>query len=365
MSFALIISILSLVVLVILHELGHFLFARKFGIKVEEFGIGLPWSPKIFSKKIGDTTYSFYPLLLGAFVRLEGEEESSDSPTSFKSKPVWQRFIVVAGGVAVFWVIAAIIFSILGATSGVPLPISDSTEANIKNPRVQISGVAPDSPAAEAGLIIEDTIRNMETEEIRIFGIDKVGTIQEFVDEYGGQETTLTIERHGEVMEVLITPRADPPAGQGAMGVGLVRTGLVQYAWYEAPYQGVILTAQLTADIVTQFYSLIVKLVGPEEVGSGVQVAGPVGVLGALKNAFAFGAPHFLAWIALLSIYLAIFNTIPIPALDGGQMLFLLIEGIRRKPLPEKATQRAILISMLILIGLLLWVTVIDITRLF
>ena len=365
MSFALIISILSLVVLVILHELGHFLFAKKFGIKVEEFGIGLPWSPRLFSKKVGDTTYSFYPLLLGAFVRLEGEEGASDSSTSFKSKPVWQRFVVVAGGVGVFWLIAAIIFSILGATSGVPLPISDSIEANIKEPRVQISAVAPDSPASEAGLLIEDTIRNMETEDIRVFGIDKVGTVQEFVQENGGKEATLTIERHGETLQVVLTPRADPPVGQGAMGVGLVRTGLVQYVWYEAPYQGVILTAQLTSDIVKQFYSLIVKLVGPDEVGPGVQVAGPIGVLGALKNAFTFGIPHFLAWIALLSIYLAIFNTIPIPALDGGQMLFLLIEGIRRKPLPEKAIQRAILVSMLILIGLLLWVSVIDITRLF
>ena len=91
MSIALLASIAGLLILVILHELGHFFFAKKFGVKVEEFGIGIPWTPKILSKKVGETTYSLYPLLIGAFVRLEGEETTSDSPRSFRSKPIWQR----------------------------------------------------------------------------------------------------------------------------------------------------------------------------------------------------------------------------------------------------------------------------------
>ena len=156
-----------------------------------------------------------------------------------------------------------------------------------------------------------------------------------------------------------------PPAGEGAIGIGLTRAGLVQYSWAEAPVQGVLRTWQITISIFEMFGQLISRLVGGEGLPAGAQISGPVGVIDLLKNSLALGIPSFLSFVAVISVYLAIFNTIPIPALDGGRMFFILLEGIRRKPLPEKLEQRLILISFLMLIPLILWVTIGDLKRLF
>ena len=350
------IAILAIGVLVILHELGHFLMAKKFNVKVEEFGIGLP--PRLFGKKYGETIYSINALPIGGFVRMEGEEKRSDGPRSFNRKPLWQRFLIVAAGVIVFWIISVLIFTFLGATIGIPTAISDNQE-NVVDPRVQIIGVAKDSPASKAQLQVGDTIL-----EIGKYDVSKVIEIQEFVEQYAGQETLLKIQRGEDILNVSLVPREDPPSGQGAIGIALTRSGLVKYAWYEAPVQAVVRTWRITGAIFEMFGALISGAVKGEGLPAGTQLSGPVGVIDLLKNSFALGIPSFLSFVAVISIYLAIFNTIPIPALDGGRMFFIVLEGIRRKPLSEKLEQRLILISFLVLIPLILWVTVQDITRL-
>ncbi|MDP2735032.1 MAG: site-2 protease family protein, partial [bacterium] len=157
---ALFVVIISFLVLIVLHELGHYLFARKYGVKVEEFGIGLP--PRIVGKKMGETVYSLNLLPLGAFVRLEGEEGVVPGPRSFSSKSLWQRAVIVAAGVVAFWLVAALIFTGLGMTTGVPTGIGDEQVAGVLNPKVQILSVAPDSPAKEAGIEVGDIILSME-----------------------------------------------------------------------------------------------------------------------------------------------------------------------------------------------------------
>ena len=350
------IAILSIGVLVILHELGHFLMAKKFNVKVEEFGIGLP--PRLFGKKYGETIYSINALPIGGFVRMEGEEKRSDGPRSFNQKPLWQRFLIVAAGVIVFWVISVLIFTFLGATIGIPTAISDNQE-NVVDPRVQIIGVAKDSPASKAQLQVGDTIL-----EIGKYDVSKVIEIQEFVEQYAGKETLLKIQRGEDILNVSLVPREDPPSVQGAIGIALTRSGLVKYAWYEAPVQATVRTWHITGAIFEMFGTLISGAVKGEGLPAGTQLSGPVGVIDLLKNSFALGIPSFLSFVAVISIYLAIFNTIPIPALDGGRMFFIVLEGIRRKPLSEKLEQRLILISFLVFIPLILWVTVQDITRL-
>src|SRR3989344_3251242 len=215
---AIFIAILTIGILVILHEMGHFFVAKKFGIKIEEFGVGLP--PRLFGKKYGETIYSVNALPIGGFVRMEGEEKRSDSPRSFSKKPIWQRFCVVAAGVFVFWVIAVFIFTFLGATYGIPTAIDDDQE-NVANPHVRIIGIAKDSPAEKAGLQTGDTILKFGDQEI-----SKVIQVQDLSGTYAGKEVNLQIQRGKEILPVTITPREMPPAGEGAIGIGLTRAGL-------------------------------------------------------------------------------------------------------------------------------------------
>ncbi|MDP2641412.1 MAG: M50 family metallopeptidase [Candidatus Yanofskybacteria bacterium] len=353
-------AIVSLLVLVILHELGHFWTARRFGIKVEEFGIGLP--PRLFGKKIGETIYSLNLLPLGAFVRMEGEEGESKSPTSFSAKPVWQRLLVVAGGVIVFWMIAAALLGVLAATSGIQAQVPD--EEPISNPWVQIQGIAQDSPAQEAGIMLGDQIIALAAGEAIVREVTTVSAVQEFAEAYAGQEVEITLLRGNEEARVSLIPRVDPPAGQGAMGIALSRIGTIQYAWYEAPLQGVLMTLEMTGRIVGFFGVLIADLVTGREVEIGTDdVRGPIGIISMMQEAFSGNLPQFFMFVALISIHLAIFNVLPIPALDGGRMFFLLIEAVRRKPLPQAWEQRMIVVSMLLLISLIVLISIQDISR--
>ncbi|MBI2098347.1 MAG: site-2 protease family protein [Candidatus Wildermuthbacteria bacterium] len=351
------IALLSIGILVILHELGHFFAAKKFGIKVEEFGIGLP--PRLFGKKYGETIYSVNALPIGGFVRMEGEEKRSDSPDSFSKKPLWQRFCVVAAGVVVFWVVAVVIFTLLGATTGIPTALNDEQE-DVINPHVRVIGIAADSPAASAGLKIGDTITYVAGQ-----AVSTVREVQELSAAHTGEEVLLNVQRGEKTLELSLVPRETPPAGEGPIGIALTRAGFVRYAWYEAPWQGLVRTWHITTSIFATFGTLISQVTGGKGLPAGTQVSGPVGVVDLLKNSLALGVSSFLSFVAIISVYLAIFNTLPIPALDGGRMFFLLLEGIRRKPLSEKLEQRLILISFLVLIPFILWVTVNDIRRLF
>ena len=145
----LVVAFLSLIALMIIHEFGHFIIAKKFGVRVDEFGIGYP--PRIFGKKIGETIYSVNWIPLGAFVRIYGEEGGVDDYRSFTNLKIWQRVLIVIGGVAAFWIAAIIIFSVVFAM-GADLPVGDQDVQGLTNPQVKIVSVSQDSPAAQAGI---------------------------------------------------------------------------------------------------------------------------------------------------------------------------------------------------------------------
>src|SRR3989344_3220012 len=349
------VALLSIGILIILHELGHFLAAKKFGVKVEEFGIGLP--PRLLGKKYGETLYSVNALPIGGFVRMEGEEKRSDAPGSFNRKPLWQRFSIVAAGVIVFWVISVVIFAVLGATTGIPSAIGDDEE-NVAGSQVRIIGISSDSPAEKSGLQFGDTILSIGGQPIL-----KIREVREVSKIHAGQETSIVIQLGSEQISLSLVPRESHPNDE-LIGVSLTRAGNVKYAWYESPWQGLVRTWHVTSSIFETLGMLVSRLVGGEELPAGTQIAGPGGIVVLLKDIFALGMPWFLTFVATISVYLAIFNTLPIPALDGGRMFFILLEGVRRKPLPEKLERRLILISFLALIPFILWVTVNDILRL-
>jgi len=389
MIFTILIAFISLIGLMVLHEFGHFILAKKFGVKVEEFGIGYP--PRIFGKKIGETIYSLNLLPFGAFVKIQGEmarpsaaipaeslgiDGSTGSPQgkiedhrSFSAQPIGKRALIVFGGVLSFWIIAAIIFSIVFAI-GVPTAISD--EENIVNSKVQIAAIAPNSPAQIAGLKIGDTIKEFSitnphfpyrAEPSGYRPITKVKEIQEFTEINKGEEVTLTIKRGEKIFDVSLVPRVSPPAGEGAMGVALVRTAIKNYPWYQAPWQGILSTGNLTILIVKGLYQAISNAI--QGLPTGVELVGPVGIGNLFYQAAQLGVNYFLNLLAMISIYLAIFNILPIPATDGGKLLFLGIEAIRKKPVSEKIEQNITAVSFALLLTLMVFATIKDIVKLF
>lgn len=376
MILTIIIVFFSLIGLMVLHEFGHFVIAKKCGVKVEEFGMGYP--PRIFGKKIGQTLYSLNLLPFGAFVKIQGEEGGIESAQSFSGKPIWQRASIVLGGVVSFWLISAILLSVVFGL-GVPQAISDETEA--VNPKVQIVAIAPGSPAEKAGIRLGDTIKEFSITErhsggeeegtlfdsvpTQQFQINKVKEIQELTEKYKGEKITLTIERGKEIFDATLVPRVLPPEGEGAMGVGLVRTALTGYPWYLASIKGVEACFNLTGSIGAGLAQVFGNLIQGKGLPAGAQLMGPVGIGSLMTQVAQLGVSYYLQFVALISIYLAIFNLLPIPALDGGKLLFLAIEKIRKKPVSPKIEQNITGAFFTFLVALMIWVTIKDIIRLF
>jgi len=366
MILTIIIVVLSLIILMSLHELGHFFLAKKFGITVEEFGIGYP--PRIWGKKIKNTIYSINWLPLGAFVKILGEDDTKEkNPGSFASKPLWQRALVLFGGVASFWIIAFLIISVLAGVAGVPTAVPDSFNGTGKEtPKVQIFSVAKNSPADLSGIKAGDEIKRLQVtnNELLITETDKVAEIQSFIAGHKGEEILFSLQRGDESLTVTSTPRTDPPKGEGALGVALARVAHMQVAWYASPWIGLKITALQTKDIPVQWYLLLEKKINKVPTPE-VQLVGPVGLGQIMTQALGQGAGNYLMLVAIISIYLAFFNLLPIPALDGGRLLFIAIEAIRRKPVKPEVEQKITTVFFAALILMALIFTFQDIRRLF
>ena len=354
-----IIAFFSLVFLAILHELGHFLLAKKFGVKVEEFGIGYP--PRLIGKKVGETIYSLNLLPFGAFVKMPGEIGKSEDPRSFSQQSVWKRVLIALGGVFSFWIIALTIFSIV-FTVGAPISVGDEDNSDLINPELRIAAVVAGSPAEDAGLRIGDMIKKISVSDNQLTSI-KVKEFQNFVNFYSGKKVDLLIERGEEVFETSLVPRVSPPAGEGPMGIALVRTAIQKYPWYSAIWQGILTTGRFTLAIIQSYGDAIGNIF--RRMPTGIQLVGPVGVFQMLTQTQQLGVVYFLNFLALISIHLAIFNSLPIPAVDGGRVLFLAIEALRKKPVSEKVEVNMTVFSFAILIILMIFVTVKDILRIF
>ncbi|MDI6591755.1 MAG: M50 family metallopeptidase [Patescibacteria group bacterium] len=359
MILTIIIVFFSLIGLILLHEFGHFILAKKFGVKVEEFGIGLP--PRLIGKKIGETIYSLNLLPFGAFVKLYGEEDKKKEYWSFGQKPIWQRALIVIGGVVSFWVISAILLSVVMGL-GEPIAVSDEENGNLRDVKVQIAAISPDSPAEKAGIKVGDTIKEFKIQNSK-FKIQKIKEVQELTEKYKGKKITLTLKRGKEVFDVSLIPRESPPKGEGAMGVVLVRTAIRSWPWYQAPIQGIIATFNLTLAIIQGWIEALGKAI--QGLPTGVEVMGPVGIFSFFSQISQLGVNYFLHSMAIISIYLALINILPIPALDGGKLLFLGIEAIRKRPISSKIEQQITGIFFVLLIALLILITIKDIERLF
>lgn len=372
MFITIIIFILTLLVLVVSHEFGHFITAKKFGVKVLEFGFGIP--PRIWGKKVGETLVSVNWLPIGGFVRLFGEDETNkkniSDPRSFASKPVLQRIIIVVAGAGMNVILASIIFWITLAVQGfheqVPLLAPyrffgvNQTNDNI----VLVEATAPGSPAENK---LQPGERIIAVNNVQIKDADQLNKI---VKAESGKEIILTLkELNGKTKTVTIIPRENPPAGQGAMGVALGSIKVANLS-YDSPLQklsaGFIRSYNFTAysfnilgDKISQAFTT--KNLAPV---SGT-VSGPVGITTLSNTILQTKDPllPYLEFIALLSLNLGVINLFPFPALDGGRLLFLLIEAVTRRRVNPEIEKLVHTVGMAILIALFVLITFSDVSK--
>ncbi|MBX4187712.1 MAG: RIP metalloprotease RseP [Candidatus Doudnabacteria bacterium] len=352
------IFIIILGILVFVHELGHFVMAKRSGMKVEEFGFGFP--PRIFGIKKGETIYSINWIPVGGFVKIMGEDGNDTvNPQSFASKGFWPRFATLIAGVTMNVIFAWVILSIAMGI-GLPTVITESEHipdsAKINNPSIVFSGVKKDSPADVAGLKVGDKILAVNGEQV-----DSIEEMQTLTKNRGGQETNFTVSRGNESIDKTLTPRQSPPEGEGPLGVSLDVVAQVAYPWYEVPFRGAVATWNLLFGTISAFVTVIDQWLSGNSVGD--QLSGPVGIAVLTRDVAQLGFIYLLQFTALLSINLAVVNAVPFPALDGGRILFLVIEKIRGKKLPETAEGVANTIGFALLILLMVFVTVRDFGR--
>ena len=362
MLLTIIIFILILGLLIFAHELGHFVSAKKSGVKVEEFGFGFP--PRIFSFKKKETVYSLNAIPLGGFVKIFGEEQGEEKTTSkfaFYNKPIWQRAIILVMGVIMNLVLAVVLLSIVHML-GVPTFVEQGQKANYRNIQIQIVEIAKNSPAEQTGIKIGDTIKKLGFNDEQVV-INEIEDVQKFIAFHSGQEIVVEIQRGNQILDKTITPRVNPPKDEGALGIAMSKTGLVSYPWYQAILKGFETTGKLFITMITMFWLLIKTLILQGKMIG--EVAGPVGIAVLTSQVVHLGWVYVLQFAAILSINLAIINILPFPALDGGRLLFLLIEKIKGKPIKFKTERVANTLGFAILIGLMIVVTLRDVIKLF
>lgn len=350
--------IVILGILVFVHELGHFITAKRAGIRVDEFGFGFP--PRIYGIKRGETLYSINAIPLGGFVQMYGEQgEGKTDPRSFAAKPVLTRAIILASGVIMNF-ITAVFFLTAAHLGGLPIAISDEDVGNYNNVKIQISMVNPNSPADLAGLKMGDTILEMETENSIMIPY-KIKDVQEFNNQYAGTEIALKIQRGEQIFQTKAISRKDTAPDEGHLGVALARTATVS-SWHQAAEVSIYSALFLVFYIFTELWKIIQGLFGGAP--AGMELAGPVGIAVLTGQIAQLGFVYLLQFTAILSINLAVINILPFPALDGGRLLFLTIEKIKGIPVSQKLENAIHTAGFMLLIILLLVVTFKDIARL-
>lgn len=352
-----IIFLLVLGVIVFVHELGHFATAKFFGVKVEEFGLGFP--PKIFGKKKGETEYTVNWIPLGGFVKIAGEDgENRDDPRSFGAKPVWQRAIILSAGVLMNFLLAAVLFSAV-FMSDFPTDVTGIPDSEIPAGSeifVQVTEVASGSPAEESGIKPEDKIIKAGDVEV-----NKVEDLQDYTKENAGKNIEITIDRDGEIIQKEVFSRADTD-GQGAIGVSLIRGAIISYSFFESIKEGFIYTANITVFIFKYLSQTVWELIFTG--GTTADVSGPVGMVSMTQQAAEMGLLVLLRFMALISVNLAVINILPLPALDGGRIFFLLIEKVKKSPVSPELEAKIHNAGFMLLMLLMLIVTFKDVAKL-
>ncbi len=367
--------ILLLGALILVHEFGHFFAARKFGVKVDEFGFGfsgkefgLNFPPKLFTFRRKGVLYSVNPLPLGGFVKIFGEQgEAEKDPESFISRPIWQRTLIIVAGVVMNIVLAWLLFS-LGHGFGLPTAVDESDQ--VRGAKVTVVGVQPNSPAEVAGLRFGDAIEEIKDQKpvpSRVEGskikIDDVEQVQQFIDKNRGEEVFITISRGKDVIDIRVVPRQEPPPGEGPLGIAMARIGVVRSPWWRALWDGAKTTLNAIVAIISALGHIFRDIAVKGEVSS--DISGPVGIFVFADQTSRLGLSYLIELAGILSVNLALINILPIPALDGGRVLFLLIERVRGVRVDQRLENIIHTLGFLALMAIMAAITYRDIVRFF
>ena len=354
-SFAIVLGLLIFV-----HEFGHFLWAKFFGVKVLKFSLG--FGPKLISRTYGETEYLISAFPLGGYVKMFGENpaelsEERLSPgelkRSFATRPVWQRFIIVAGGPFFNLIFAMLLFTIIALVAGLPQPVETTT----------IGGVGQDTPAAAAGLQEGDTILAINGTMTK-----RWEDVSQLIKDSGGKEVVLTLQREGQTLDIAVTPRMETTrnifgeeVGERYM-VGIARSDDVIYekvGFMKSLQAGISQTWSWMYLTVMGLVKIIQKVVPASELGGPILIAKIAG------ERMEAGWINFLYFMGVLSVNLGILNLLPIPILDGGHLVFFSVEAILRKPLNLRTMEILQQIGLVLLGTLMVFVFYNDLVRVF
>jgi regulator of sigma E protease len=358
------IFIIILFILVVSHEFGHFVVAKKTGMRVDEFSFGFP--PKLFGFKKGETSYNFNLFPIGGYVKIYGEnseeEEGNlkDKDRSFKSKPLWKQALVLIAGVTMNFLLAWILLSV-SYMSGLPASVSNAGDKyKVTDQALTVINVLPNTPASIAGLKAGDKIISLYTEKDSV-SVIAPEELKSFIMNHPSDEIFIKIENPDGPKDIVVKPEMKD--GVPVIGISMDIIGELKLPFHKALLEGLKLSWNMTRDTVLGFYNLIKD--GIQGKGDISSLSGPVGIVGIVGDAAKFGFIYLLSFTALISINLAVLNLIPFPALDGGQLLFLLIEKIKGSRINPKVANTVNGIGFLILIILMILITYHDIVKLF
>jgi regulator of sigma E protease len=356
------IFVVVIVALIVVHEFGHFVAAKLSGMRVDEFGIGYP--PRALTiAKVGETEYTLNWIPFGGFVKIFGEDGGLGS-RAFSTRPRILQALVLVAGIAMNLLFAYVL--ITGAlVMGTPRALSQDEISTAQNVELAVASVLPGSPAASAGLLPGDSILSAEDGHYAFKGADPA-TFTKFVSDGGGNTTITLSVRHadGKIVQLFARPTAGVIASdptRSALGVEVATIGVVPLSFGAAITEGAVLTweaTKLTAIGLGHFFYGIFTLSADLS-----QVAGPIGIAGVVGSAGAQGLGDLFSIMAIISINLALINLIPIPALDGGRLLFVIIESIIRRPIKPRVAQTVNAIGFVFLILLMVVVTAHDIFK--
>lgn len=357
---AIIIFVFCLGFLIFIHELGHFLAAKKSGIKVEEFGLGYP--PRIRGFKKKGTIYSINALPFGGFVKILGEDgKEKDNKKSFASRKPLVRVKILVAGIAVNFIFGMLLLGI-GYFVGLPVAVDEGNIAKVKDINLSILSVSSGSPADEAGVKSGDVVLKV------MVGAEEASQLisedfQSFVKNHQGKELTLVLARGKNILEKKLTGRLNPPEGQGSLGVMIGEVGTLHYSWWQSIVYGVKDGIRIFLNIFVIIFYLIKGLFTQNHLAGSL--VGPVGIAALGGQTVKLGLGYALQFLAGLSVNLAAMNLIPFPGLDGSRILFVIIEKLKGKPVSIRTENLVHSLGFATLILLTIIITTKDIIRLF
>ncbi len=370
-----------LTALVVAHELGHAVVARRNGVKVEEFGVGFPpkaWAKTVKKSFLGkNVVYSANWLPLGGFVKLQGEHDEDDGKKGdFGGASFWAKTKIMLAGVLVNWLVAIVLLTGL-ALVGIPKIVDNqftvATDAYVTAETPTVNFVDADSPAAKAGLQLSDKIISVAGETLT--GADQLPVLTE---KYRGKQVVITYERDGQRHDAHATLRESREGNKGYLGASVYQRESYRATW-SAPIVGVGLTAQLSwltlqgvGDMAANFVTgLVQKFDASQQQAANEKidkasnsVAGPVGLLGVIMpNLVTQGLQYVVLITAVISLSLAVLNTLPVPGLDGGRWFLIALFKVLRRPLTQQTEERIVGAGMMFLFGLIILITIADVGK--